>query len=229
MRVSIHTVLLGVALVAFVSAPACREKPAAKEHGSERGEPAGGHHADEVKLSAEAIQRYGVKVEPVSRHVLVPTLLVPARVSFNTEAMAHVGSPLHGRVTELKVKVGDSVRKGDALLVIESPELGEAQSDYLQKRAAAQGAGPAVELARSAHERARGLYDKSQGIALTDVQRREADYRAAQAAFLAAQTAASAAENKLHLFGMDQASVEALAASGEVTPRFSIAAPMVGQ
>lgn len=184
---------------------------------------------DVIRLSADAIERYGIAVEPPARHRLVPTIVAPGRVSFNTEAMAHVGSPLEGRVVELSAKVGDTVAEGDVLLIVESPDLGEAQSDYLQKRAAAQTAGPTVDLAENAHERAKALYEKSQGIALTEVQKRELDLRAAKAALIATQAAAVAAENRLHLFGMDQKSVETLAASGEVDPRFAIRAPIAGQ
>ena len=228
---------LGLGLAAVTTILGCKEKPTSAPANNAKDSSQGGaekrgdkdQHADEVKLTAEAIQRYRIKVEPAAKHVLTPTLLAPARVSFNNDAMAHVGSPLRGRATDLKVRPGDAVKKGDPLLVIESPELGEAQSDYLQKRAAAKAAGPAVDLAKSAFDRAKGLYDKSQGIALTEVQKREAEYRAAQAALATAQTAEIGSENKLHLFGMDQKAVEALAASGEVAPQFAITAPIAGQ
>lgn len=225
--------MLAVAGLTLVSA--CKEKsPPSPAAGSgdkgvgQTGTQTRDAHTDEVRLSAEAVARHGIKTEPVVKHVLTPTLLAPARVSFNTEAMAHVGSPLRGRVTELKVKAGDPVKKGDVLLVIESPELGEAQSDYLQKRSAVASTLPAVDLAKNAYERAKGLYDKSQGIALTEVQRREVEFRAAQAALNAAQNAATGAENKLHLFGMDQRAVDMLATSGEVAPHFSVTAPIEG-
>src|SRR6476469_8271989 len=66
-------------------------------------------HTDEVKLTPEAIQKHRIKVEPVKRQQLRPSFVVPARVSFNDEAMAHVGSAVKGRITDLKVKVGDEV------------------------------------------------------------------------------------------------------------------------
>mgnify|MGYP000853132127 FL=1 len=118
--------------------PAKADEHAGHDHGSESGGAEG--HADEVKLTAEAIERYGVKVQPAQLWALKPTFVAPARVGFNTEAMAHVGSPLRGRAVELKVRLGDTVKRGDALLVVESPELGEAQNDFFQKRIAAQSA-----------------------------------------------------------------------------------------
>lgn len=185
-------------------------------------------HSDEVKLTDAAIKEHGIRTAQVELRVLSPMLIAPARVSFNQDAMAHVGSIVKGRAIELKVRLGDVVKKGDELLVIESPELGAAQSDLIQKLAAAAIAESGVEPAKSAYERARQLYDKSQGIALGEVQKREADYRAASGAFQTAKAAASAAENTLHLLGMTQPQVDALGRNGEVNPRFIIHAPLPG-
>lgn len=202
---------------------------AANEHEGHDHSEGEGAHADEVKLSAEAVERYGVKVEAAQMWALRPTFVAPARVGFNTEAMAHVGSPLSGRAVEIKVRLGDVVKRGDVLVVVESPEFGEAQNDYFQKRIAAQTAVPAVELATVAWERAKGLLEQSQGISLTEVQKREAEYKAAVAAQRAAQAAVVGSENRLHLLGMTQSGVEALAKSGEIAPRYAIHAPIDGQ
>lgn len=186
-------------------------------------------HADEVVLTPDAIARYGVKVENAQLWQLRPTFTAPARVAFNTEAMAHVGSPLMGRAVQIAVRLGSTVAAGDPLVTVESPDLGEAQSDFLLKTTAALAAASPADLAKAAWDRARALYEKSEGIALSEVQKREAEYKAAVAAQHSAQAAAVAAENRLHLLGMTQAEVEALGASGEVSPRFTIRAPIAGQ
>ena len=117
--------------------------------------------------------------------------------------MAHVGSPVTGRAVEIKVRVGDAVKKGDELLVVESPELGEAQSDYLQKRTAVAVATAAVEPARHAVERAKKLYEKNQGIALAEVQKREAELHGGPGRRAdGARPPLDAAESKLRLLGM---------------------------
>lgn len=189
---------------------------------------AGHDHADEVTLSAQAIAQAGITIQTARVRSLEPTFVAPARVAFNADAMAHVGSPLHGRAVALKVRLGDRVAQGDALLVIESPELGEAQAEYFQKRIHAQSAAAPVELAKVAWERAKSLYEEAQGISLTQVQEREAQYRAAVAAQQSAQAAAVGAENRLHILGMAQASIEELANSGQIAPRFTIHAPIAG-
>lgn len=196
------------------------------DHGS--GPESEGGHVDEVTLAADMAERYGVKTEAAQLWVLRPTIHVPARVGFNTEAMAHVGSPLRGRVAEVKVRVGDSVKVGQELLIIESPDLGEAQAECLQRRVAAQTAGPAVDLSKVAWERAKGLQEQSQGISLTEVQRREAEYKASVAALRAAEAAATASANRLHLLGMTHEAIETLTTTGEVDPRFVIRAAIDG-
>lgn len=201
-----------------------------QEHAEEPGHDHAGEseRADEVKLASDAVAKYGIQVSTAQLWRLRPTTHVPARVGFNTEAMAHVGSPLRGRIVDVKVRVGDAVKVGAELAIIESPELGEAQADYLQRGVAVQTAGPAVDLSRVAWERAQGLYEQSQGISLTEVQRREAEHKASIAALKAAESARTAAANRLHMLGMDHAAIEALTTTGEVVPRYTIRAAIDG-
>jgi cobalt-zinc-cadmium efflux system membrane fusion protein len=181
-----------------------------------------------VKLTSEAIKRYGVILGRAKKQKLVSHVVAPAQVSFNTTAMAVVGSPVQGRVAELKVAVGDNVKKGEELLVVESPELGEAQSDYLQKRTGVAAAEAAVEPAESAYDRAKSLYDRSQGIALTKVQKRQVDYSVAKNAALTAQAALKADESRLKLLGMNKEATGRLADSGEINPQYIVRAPLAG-
>jgi cobalt-zinc-cadmium efflux system membrane fusion protein len=230
------TLLVAVSL----AMPACKDKhesaakdehatPAKDSHDHAADDKKGDGHKDEARLTAEAIERYGVRLDAASKKELRETITSPARAAFNALGMAHVGSPLRGRVVELDAKVGDEVVKGGTLLVVESPELGEAQSDFLLKRSLAVSAEPAVDLAKNSVDRARKLNQESQGISLTEVQKREAEYRAAQATLQGARAAATAAENRLHLLGMDQPACDALVKSGEIAPRITIRSPLAGQ
>lgn len=194
------------------------------DHGSAEAD----EHVDEVTLTSDAVARYGITTASAQLWVLRPTITVPARVGFNTEAMAHVGSPLRGRIAQVNVRLGDAVTKGQELAVIESPELGEAQAEFLQRRVAVETAGPAVDLSRVAWERARGLYEKSQGISLTEVQRREAEHKVSLAALTAAQSARTASANRLQLLGMSTEAIDVLASSGNVDPRYAIRAAIDG-
>jgi len=220
---------LAVASCSKQSEPAAATSEAGHDdHASHDAHEGHDEHTDEVKLTSDAIERYGVKTEPAQLWVLKPTVVTPARVAFNTEAMAHVGSPLRGRAIDVKVRLGDSVKAGQELVVVESPELAEAQADLLQKQTAVLTAGPGVELSKISWERAKGLHERSQGISLTEVQRREGEYKATVANVKAAEAAATAAENRLHLLGMNQEAVATLVKTGEIVPRYSIRSAIDG-
>lgn len=226
--------LLGALLLGASGAwTACTEESPPQSAGG-HGAQTGGVHSeasasDQIRLTAETIAANGIRIEQAVLLELRPKVRAPAQVAFNRDGMAHVGSPVKGRVVELRAKLGDEVEQGAALLVIESPELGEAQSEYLQRRSAAETAIPSVALAQSAYERGKGLYEQTQGIPLAEVQKREAEYRVAQAALQAASSAEQAALNKLRLLGMGPQAVQQLGESGEIDPRFTVRAPIGGQ
>lgn len=185
-------------------------------------------HADEVKLAEDAVRKYGIKLDKATRRVLQPTILAPARVSFNMEQTSHVGVPVMGRVVEL-VRLGDLVKKGDVLLAVDSPEFGEAQSEYLQKRTTLAIAGPAVEVAQTLYESGQALLQESQGISKTEVLKRQAELQAAKGALKTAEGAVVAAENKLRVLGMSQEAIDALAKSMQVNARYEVRASISGQ
>lgn len=202
----------------------------AAAHGADDGHGHGGAeaaHEDEATLTPEAIAQNKIKVEAARKQSLGEVYTVPARISYNTEQMAHVGTPVSGRVAEIKAKLGDMVKKGDELLVIDSPALGEAQSDYLQKKTQVEVAQSALDVAQTASERAKRLYD-GKGIALGEYQKREGDFKAARGALKSAQAALTAAENSLHLWGISQAEVASLVKTGEINPRYTVRAPLGG-
>lgn len=142
--------------------------------------------------------------------------------------MAHIGTSVEGRVAELKVKLGDAVKKGDELLIIDSPALGELQSTYLTKRTEVSVARSAMEIARAAAERAKLLVE-SKAISISEYQKREGEYKAAEGSLRAAESAARAAENNLHLNGFDDKDLARLVETGEVNPRYTVRAPLDGR
>ncbi len=183
----------------------------------------------QIVIHPTAIEAFGITLEPAGLHTLTPAFTAPARVSFNTERMASIGSLVVGRVAELPVRRGETVKAGDVLLVVDSPQLGLAQSEYLQNRTLAETAAPIAELTRSAFERAKSLHDKSEGISLTEVQKRQAEHAMAKSALLNARAALLGSQNQLQLLGMSEDEIKALADTGIITPRYTIRAPMSGR
>ncbi|MGC1449537.1 MAG: efflux RND transporter periplasmic adaptor subunit [Candidatus Sulfotelmatobacter sp.] len=93
---------------------------------------------------------------------------LPTQVTANGTISPDVNRTIHvtslgaGRVVDLKVKLGDSVKKGQTLLVISSPDLAAAMSDYQKARAD-------EILAHKALDRAQMLYDRG-AIAAKDLE-----------------------------------------------------------
>jgi cobalt-zinc-cadmium efflux system membrane fusion protein len=185
-------------------------------------------HRDKVKLSKEAAEENQIKVEPVTKHVLIPRLHAAARVAFNAEATARVAAPVGGRVAEVKVHLGDAVSHGDELVIVESTDLGEAQSDLLQKNAAVAAAEAAAEAARVSYRRGLAVLEKTEGVARGEVEKRHADLLAAEAAARSAKAAATAARTRLQLLGMPDDAVERVLTTGRIEPTYAVRAPIDG-
>lgn len=81
------------------------------------------HDENIVTLSEDALKNITLKIEPVEVGNLGLTLKVAGRVSPNLNKTAKISPTLEGRITKLTVDVGDKVKKGDVLAVLESPEL----------------------------------------------------------------------------------------------------------
>jgi cobalt-zinc-cadmium efflux system membrane fusion protein len=92
------------------------------------------------------------KTATAERRALPTELTANGTVTPDVTRTIHLTSLGGGRVVELKVKLGDFVKKGQTLLVISSPDLAAAMSDY-QKAVADE------VLSRKALERAKMLYD----------------------------------------------------------------------
>jgi len=84
---------------------------------------------NEVWISPEQMDRSGVRVGAVTDQPVDETVLASGRVTFDDSRVAHIFSPVAGRVTQIKAVLGETVHKGDALAVIQSPDIGNASSD----------------------------------------------------------------------------------------------------
>lgn len=84
---------------------------------------------DAIALAPGAAQwqmlRLG-KALPMTEHWSDP---VPARVRFDATRASRVGSPLGGRVTRVLVQLGQTVKKGQALFVVASPDIAALRSE----------------------------------------------------------------------------------------------------
>lgn len=186
-------------------------------------------HVDEVTLTPQAIKRWNITLAKAQKITLTNHLTVPARVSYDLQSIAHVGSLASGKISELGVRIGDNVKQGQPLCQIISPELGQAQSDFMLKQSAIGAAQASLRVAQTLHQNAKKLHEESQGIALSEVQKREVDVLALQGSLKASQGARDAARNLLVLLGMDDQAIEQLDKTGKVNPVIVITAPIAGR
>jgi cobalt-zinc-cadmium efflux system membrane fusion protein len=139
------------------------------------------------------------------------------KILANDNRLAHLSARVPGRIVAVFANLGDRVKEGDRLLLLDSPAYGEAQLDYRKGRTT-------LSVMEKALERAQALLDRG-AIGAGEHQRREADYENARADL-------HEAEEKLHLLGMTEREIQRLAAKtlphAEVA-RVSLRAPFTGE
>ena len=120
-----------LALVILVSLTSCngQGEPEGEEETHEE------EHSNLIRLDPGAIKAANIRIEEVTLKSLKNSLQAPGDVHFNDNKLAHVGSRVSGRIVEVQVNLGDKVQEGDSLAIIDSTELGTAQSEYLKAKA----------------------------------------------------------------------------------------------
>jgi cobalt-zinc-cadmium efflux system membrane fusion protein len=73
-----------------------------------------------------------IRVETLSEHPLSRTLTVAGKVQFDEDRLAHILAPLPGQIVDLRVKVGDPIRKGQVLFAINSREATTAIGEHVE-------------------------------------------------------------------------------------------------
>lgn len=136
-----------------------------------------------------------LKILAVGQAEMRDSLRVPARVDLNQQRVARIGATVTGRIVEIKAMLGQRVRKGEALAVLNSTELGMAQAAYL--KAASQ-----VNLRRLAVGRAERLL-QADVIAAAELQDRRGQLHEAEVDL-------RAATDQLRVMGMGEADLARL-------------------
>ena len=129
--------------------------------------------AGEVRVSVHQAERSGIRLQIVGEELVEDSLLASARVAFDDLRVAHVFSPVTGRIARVLVQPGQHVQRGAALLTLVSPDVGSAYADAV--KAEADEVAARHELARQ-----RDLVEAHAG-ARKDLEAAEGAWRKAQA------------------------------------------------
>ena len=132
--------------------------------------------------------RTKLTIETVSQKEVQRNLMLPAVVEADPARLVKVLPPVAGRITQLKVQLGEEVVKGQPLLVLDSADLDTAYADY--ERGKANSA-----LAIKSRDRLRELV-RTSAVAVKELQQAETD-------LLNADVEKQRAESRLRQIGVD--------------------------
>jgi cobalt-zinc-cadmium efflux system membrane fusion protein len=141
------------------------------------------------------------------------TLQVAARVQTNAKQIAHVGSPVKGRILKLMVFEGEHVTAGTVLATLHSTELSDTQ--FALVKAASQ-----QNLAAAAEKRAEQLV-QADVIGRAELERRRAE-------LLQAATEADSYHTQLLGLGMTETQIRRLETTHKLSADYPIIAPKTG-
>jgi cobalt-zinc-cadmium efflux system membrane fusion protein len=133
-----------------------------------------------LRVPADSPLRKALSIAPVEMRAAPHTMVFPATVESDPARTANVVVPLTGRITELKVGLGDHVARNQLLAVIESGDMAQAYADVAK-------ATDALALAKKGFDRARGV-QQAGGNAVKDLEAAQSTYSQAQAELERAQT-----------------------------------------
>lgn len=163
------------------------------EHAHEQGEKghgdeaAGGHDEEgKLELSAEQIGAAGIELAVAAPKSMSTSVTFPGEIRFDEDRTAHVVPRVSGIVEEVKVELGQAVKKGQVLAVIASQQISDMRSEL-------QAAQRRLELARLTLQREKKLWE--------DKISAEQDYLLARQAYQEADISAANGRQKLSAIG----------------------------
>ncbi|MGH7166891.1 MAG: efflux RND transporter periplasmic adaptor subunit, partial [Nitrospiraceae bacterium] len=135
------------------------------------------------------------------------------KVAYGEDRYSKISSPLQGRVMEVRAKLGDRVKAGDVLLVIDSPDITAAYSDFIKEASDLEYATRAYGLAKDLYE-TKALPQKDLKQAENDLVKARAEFRRGKGRLLSLKVPAAELEKPL--------------AEQTISSRFELKSPLAG-
>lgn len=178
-----------------------------------------GHEEENTKVAIadKQIDQSKILVQPAQAGLLLTRLRVPGTIIPDRNRVGRVPSKVVGTVAELRKRLGESVRAGEVIAILDSREVADAKSEYLA-------AIVNFRLQETLYQREKTLWEKrvssEQRLLRADATSREAQVRR------------DVAKQKLSALGVGEESIARLANAGEETTgleRYQIKAPISGR
>lgn len=208
-----------LAVLAAVSIPQIGQtrQDAQQENGDSHGQEEKDSHEEhnrEVHLTDVQLRQLDIRVEPAGSGSGDGVIQAPATVRFDADRVARVGPRLSAKVVRVEKDLGDRVKDGDVVAVLDSVELGRAKARYLTVVAR-------LQSAEAEYQRDRELAEKE----ITS----QAELLEHKARYIEAQAERDAARAELRLYGLNADAVDAIRVGGEAPlSRYRLTAPMDG-
>ncbi len=167
---------------------------------------------NEVIANAEMLKQIkfeAAKIIPIKR-----TLDIPGSIEVKQKLLARIGSPVQGRIIEINGELGNTVKQGDVLAVINSTELAKQQLAYIKSV-------QMVELKTKAYERAVLLFDAD---VVSEAQKLER-----KTELSSAKADMEASKDQLFVMGMTVAEIEAIKSETQIDAITNIVAKIDGK
>jgi membrane fusion protein, heavy metal efflux system len=179
-----------------------------------------------ISLSPE--QTHNIAVEVVQKRFVAGEVKSPGKVAFNSNQISPVLPQFAGRLVKLTAEVGNTVRAGEVLGMIETPDIVQPQADYQQALANKRTVETTLEHAAHTRERDERLA-KVEAIPLREFQDAQTDEKHAREDLGRAEQAINAAHSKLQSLHFSDADIKTLEAGGKVLNReVPLVAPIGG-
>ncbi len=167
-------------------------------------------HAD-PRQSTEGQSR--VETAVVSASQDKPKLTLAGKVAYGEDRYSKISSPVQGRVLEVRARLGDRVKAGDILLVVDSPDIAQAYSEFIKEESD-------LTYAIRAYELAKDLYE-TKALPLKDLKQAENDLVKAKAEF-------RRAKERLLSLRVPAAELDKPIDKQQITSRFDMRSPLTG-
>ncbi len=188
-----HIILLSLFILAFCGDREKNISSVSPESEHEHEQEA--HEIQDLHLSPGKQKDWGILVGTATIEDVTSKITLPGVITLNQNRTAHISSFVGGKVVSLKTDLGESVKKGQILLTINSPEFAQAQANFLQSMAK-------LNFSRKEYERAKMLL-KEKAIEEREYLRREAEYEKLR-------TEVGGLGSILHSYGFDHEQIEKL-------------------
>lgn len=185
-----RVLLTGAAVIAalgigFTAAKLTNPKPPAADAEKSEGA-AAAHGADTLTMGPERLTASGVQVQPVATSGLAAEIVAQASVEAEPTGQAVLTARAAGSIARITKRLGDPVRAGETLALVESREAAQIAADRSVASAKA-------DLARKVLARERRLFEQKVSPR-QDYETAQAELTAAEAEARRAATAAGAAD-----------------------------------